>query len=143
MIYKLITFKRSEHIDHNNCLSFEDLKEAVLEFDRLTLLNKDHKDIVVCLTALNGKAPKIKEKTIQRQIDKEQDDTKMLYKVVYTNILDVKEPSYYYTLYENLDEAVCFFDKLTTKCKNKSNAVICLCNAFDEDYSQIRETEQK
>lgn len=141
MPYNIYKINKSTHSKYN-CLSFEGLEEAVWEFNRLAILNKNSKNTVVCLTALNGKAPKI-EKTIQRQIDKEQDDTKMLYKVVYTNILDVKEPSYYYTLYENLDEAVCFFGKLTTKYKNNPDALICLCDAFDEDYSQIRETEQK
>ena len=141
MYYNIYKINRSAHSKYN-CLSFEGIEQAILEFNHLTVLNKDHKDVVVCLTALNGKAPKIK-KTIQRQMDKEQDDTKMLYKVVYTNILDVKEPSYYYRLYENLDEALLFFYSLTNKCKNNPDALICLCNAFDEDYTINTEAEQE
>ena len=68
MPYNIYKINKSTHSKYN-CLSFEGLEEAVWEFNRLAILNKNSKNTFVCLTALNGKAPNI-EKTIQRQIDK-------------------------------------------------------------------------
>ena len=142
MPYNIYKINKSTHSKYN-CLSFEGLEEAVWEFNRLAILNKNSKNTVVCLTALNDNSKKITEKKNKKQAKKNRCVAKILYRVVWTNISDVREPSYCYTLYSNLDEAVCFFGKLTTKYKNNPDALICLCDAFDEDYSQIRETEQK
>ena len=135
MTYKLVTLNRSTHNNFNNCFSFEGVEEAVLEFERYVMLNKDNKDIVVCLIAFNDKSTKFKEKVNKRQTDKEHCDTKMMYRVVYASIYHKKEPNYMYANMKNLDEAVDFFDRLA---KSHPDALVCLCNTFDEDLSLFK-----
>ena len=62
----------------------------------------------------------------------------MLYRVFESDNVKVKDPIYFSTSFDNLEEALQWFNDLTDTYKDNRKSYVSLCAIFDEDYPKIK-----